>query len=217
MCFSAAASFAAAGVTGLLGAGTLARKRLRSETALAGIPLLFAMQQALEGVIWLVLPTASGGAGAAALGFMYLFVAQCVWPVWAPLAVLLIEPDPRRRRLIMACLVLGVALSAYLMWGLVSQAPQPHLMEGHITYGSGPGDPVLEGLVYLGVTCLPFLFSSRPVLWVMGTIIFVGAATAHIFYLHAFQSVWCFFAALGSIVLLGHFEWARRSAISASS
>ncbi|WP_091740701.1 hypothetical protein [Phenylobacterium immobile] len=24
------------------------------------------------------------------------------------------------------------------------------------------------------------------------------------------QSVWCFFAAAGSIVLLGHFAWARR-------
>ena len=53
MCFSATASFSAGVV--LLGLGTLTLKsaRGRRELPLAAIPLLFAIQQLTEGVIWL--------------------------------------------------------------------------------------------------------------------------------------------------------------------
>src|SRR5262249_3687551 len=53
MCFSAAASFSAAGLLGLAGIGTLAQVRKRIELPLAVTPLLFAAQQAIEGVLWL--------------------------------------------------------------------------------------------------------------------------------------------------------------------
>ena len=53
MCFSATASFSAGAV--LLGLGTLTVKSAhrRRELPLAAIPLLFAIQQLTEGVIWL--------------------------------------------------------------------------------------------------------------------------------------------------------------------
>ncbi len=38
----------------------------------------------------------------------------------------------------------------------------------------------------------------------------IGSLVAYIFYWEAFQSVWCYFAAAGSLVILGHFEWSRR-------
>ena len=37
-----------------------------------------------------------------------------------------------------------------------------------------------------------------------------GSLVAYLFYWQAFQSVWCFFAAGGSVVILGHFEHSRR-------
>lgn len=56
---------------------------------------------------------------------------------------------------------------------------------------------------------LPLLLSSRRAVFVLGLIVLVGSATADLFYWHAFQSVRCFFAAAGSVVLLGHFTGAR--------
>lgn len=53
MCFSATASFSAGVI--LLGAGVLAVRAARSprELPLAAIPLLFSIQQLIEGVVWL--------------------------------------------------------------------------------------------------------------------------------------------------------------------
>jgi uncharacterized membrane protein YjjB (DUF3815 family) len=65
-------------------------------------------------------------------------------------------------------------------------------------------------LAYLASVSLPLLMSSRRTLVMLGAIVLVGALVAYGFYLEAFQSVWCFFAAAASVVILAHFEWLRR-------
>jgi uncharacterized membrane protein len=55
--------------------------------------------------------------------------------------------------------------------------------------------------------------SSRRAIIVLGAIILVGSVVAYAFYWEAFMSVWCFFAAAASVVILGHFEWARRRSL----
>ena len=49
MCFSAAASFIASGTTGALGVATLWHTRAAREVPLASTPLLFGVQQFIEG------------------------------------------------------------------------------------------------------------------------------------------------------------------------
>jgi hypothetical protein len=61
MCFSAAASFVTAGVTGAIGAVALTRVNEPRELPLAATPILFALQQSIEGLLWLNLPIAPGG------------------------------------------------------------------------------------------------------------------------------------------------------------
>ncbi|THD66260.1 DUF6629 family protein, partial [Phenylobacterium sp.] len=56
MCFSATASFTAAAVTGSLGLVAMARTRQLHDLPLAATPVLFAVQQVTEGLIWLRLP-----------------------------------------------------------------------------------------------------------------------------------------------------------------
>ncbi len=63
---------------------------------------------------------------------------------------------------------------------------------------------------YLVATGVSGLLSSRRTLVVLGAIILVGSAVAYAFYWEAFVSVWCFFAAAASAVILCHFEWSRR-------
>ena len=53
MCFSAAASLAAGGTLSVVGGLTLAKVKNKSELPFASIPLLFGIQQAIEGAVWL--------------------------------------------------------------------------------------------------------------------------------------------------------------------
>ena len=58
MCFSATASFTAAAIVGSIGAVTLwkaARLRDRALLPIAAFPVLFALQQTVEGLLWLEL------------------------------------------------------------------------------------------------------------------------------------------------------------------
>ena len=97
MCFSATASFSVAAL--LLGVGTLTLKSARRprELPFAAIPLLFAIQQLSEGVIWLTFRYDAPPLGAVVTR-LYSFFSHVLWPIYVPVAVWLIEPAGRRRR-----------------------------------------------------------------------------------------------------------------------
>ena len=107
MCFSATASFLTAAVTGAAGIAALQRTTDARERPLAAIPLLFSVQQAVEGALWLMLPVAPQSQTCAVLTHTFLIFALIVWPVFAPLAALAIEREPWRRKAIMACTLVG--------------------------------------------------------------------------------------------------------------
>jgi hypothetical protein len=210
MCFSATASFVTAGVTGMVGAVATARVGARRELPFAATPLFFALQQTVEGLLWLELPVAPGGSGSAALALAFLFFAEVFWPVFMPVAVLAIEPDRARRRLMLVCLAAGAAVAAYLLWRMLAHPTSAAIVNGHIAYGTEPRYSYLVGVAYLVATSLPLLLSSHRTIVTVGAIVLVGSATAYAFYWEAFVSVWCFFAAAASVAILGHFEWSRR-------
>ena len=210
MCFSATASFVTAGMTSVVGIVSLNRVKDRRELPLAATPLLFAFQQCVEGLLWLDLPLAPGGAAAHGLTFLFLFFAEVLWPVYASIAVLLIEPDQRRRRLMLVCFAIGVGVSAQMLWSIATRPYGAVILEDHIVYLTGYTPSFAFGLAYLAATGLPLMLSSHRTVLVLGAIILVGSAVAFVFYWEGFTSVWCFFAAAASLVILGHFEWSRR-------
>ena len=53
MCFSATASFIAGTTLSVVGVAALKRTEAKTELPFAAIPLLFGIQQLIEGVIWL--------------------------------------------------------------------------------------------------------------------------------------------------------------------
>jgi hypothetical protein len=210
MCFSATASFVTAGVTGMVGAVAAGRVRERRELPFAATPLFFALQQAVEGLLWLTLPVAPGGSGSTGFALAFLFFAEAFWPIYVPAAVLLMEPDRARRRLMLACLAAGAAVAAYLLWRMLAEPPGAAIVSGHIVYATEPRYSYLVGTAYVAATGLPLLLSSHRTVVVVGAIVLVGSAAAYVFYWEAFVSVWCFFAAAASVAILGHFEWSRR-------
>ena len=88
MCFSATASFSAGAV--LLGVGTLTLKSARRppELPFAAIPLLFAIQQLTEGVIWLTFSYQAPLLNTV-MTHVYSFFSHVLWPrtcctSWSP-------------------------------------------------------------------------------------------------------------------------------------
>lgn len=203
MCFSATASFASAALMGAVGLYTISRVSDRHEWPLASMPLFFAAQQSIEGGLWLALP--SGGSEATFLSNAFLVFALVFWPVYAPFATCSIEPDSLRRRMIAACLVVGAGVAVYFLWALATTDHRALLADGHIRYDIGD-TPVSVGGAYLVATTMGLLLASRRAVAALGLVVLAGAIVSYIVYADTFISVWCFFAAVASVLIASHFR-----------
>lgn len=204
MCFSATASITV-GAT-LIGVGGLTIRSARSsrELPLAGVPLLFGLQQLSEGAIWMSL----GDPGSSIQHWsvrLYLLFALMVWPTLIPFATWLIEPDVLRRRAIAGLGMLGFAVSAFLAIAIVGKDVTATAELRRIVYDlpAFPGD--FNALPYIAAVCVPLLLSSLRSLNVLGIFAIATSYVAHLLYVEAFLSVWCFMAASISLVLTAHF------------
>lgn len=213
MCFSATASFVSAGITAAVGLYTLSRTSDTSELPLASMPLFFAAQQFVEGSLWLTLPVAPESAASSWLSHSYLVFALVFWPLFGPFAALAIEPDALRRRMIGACLAVGAAVAVYFAWAMLTMPHRAMIAAEHIRYDVGD-TPVYVGGAYVVATSLALLVSSHRAVALLGLIVLAGSIVSYAVYLETLVSVWCFFAAVASVVIAGHFSWAasRRSA-----
>lgn len=210
MCFSATASFIAAGVTGAVGIAAVSQTSRWREAPLAAIPLFFAAQQGVEGILWLTLPVAPEGPASSALTYLFLLFAKVFWPFYVPLAVLLVEPESLRRRLLIATCAAGAGVALFFLGSILSNPYSAHIFGGHVVYSSEPQLPNTVRLAYLVTTGIAPMLSSHRAVQLLGLIVTAGALVTYFFYWDAFVSVWCFFAAAGSVVILTHFMRARR-------
>jgi hypothetical protein len=211
MCFSAPASFMAAAIAGTAGAVCLARVRESRDLALAAIPLFFALQQTIEGFLWLNLEHEGFSERSAALTTAFLMLALVFWPVYVPLATLLAEPDRRRCRFLWGCLAAGLCVATYFFFSLGAFPRTASIDGGHIAYSSDPDLPLIIRLFYPAATSLSLMLSSHSMIAVSGVVIFLGSVVSYWMYWNAFTSVWCFFAAIASGLIILHFERARRA------
>ena len=106
MCFSATASFSAGAVLLVIGSLTLRSASRPRELAFAAIPLLFAIQQLIEGVIWLTFRVDAPLLNSV-MTHLYSFFSHVLWPVYVPVAVVLMEPAGWRRRALTAFVAKG--------------------------------------------------------------------------------------------------------------
>jgi hypothetical protein len=204
MCFSATASFAAAAVIGSVGLVTLRSAAAKPDhriLALAAFPLLFAFQQAVEGLLWLDLASPEPGALRGVLVHAFQGYAEVFWPAFAPLAALLIERERWRRLLISGCLVIGVALSIYLLVAMIGHPYQASVGEGHIAYRNDFPYPTGIEVPYVVATTFSLLLSSHRRVQGLALVILFGFAVAYVSFHHAYISVWCFFAAIASVLV----------------
>ena len=96
---------------------------------------------------------------------------------------------------------------------MLSLADDPRtavISDGHIVYSADPALPPALLVLYPLATCGSLLLSSNRAVSLLGFIVFVGSIVAYTVYWNAFTSVWCFFAAAASALILYAFETARR-------
>ena len=204
MCFSATASFAAAGVTSVAGGAALHGVQRRSQLPLAAIPLIFAIHQFAEGVLWLGLTQPQHAAWQRPAMFAFLFFAEVVWPVWVPLAILASEAHPARQKLLRALLALGIALAVTRLYGLYAYPVSATIAGQHIQYRLDAPFTLrrIADVCYAIVTVVPlFVASTKQVRWI-GVLIVVSLVFSKLLFYQTFISAWCFFAALISALVV---------------
>jgi hypothetical protein len=207
MCFSASASFISA--TCIAGLGIVTHKRVRQphERPLAWIPILFAVQQFVEGFIWLSITHQSSVISRPWLSGIFLFFAWVVWPLWVPWASLKVEPNVKKRGLFKGLFLLGVLLAVVSLIQLFFAHPEVIDAQNHLVYRltTMPNWPMfkitLQG-IYVLVTLLPLLLSSLRGLVGLGITNFFALLISFLIFKNALPSVWCFFAALLSLQIL---------------
>lgn len=208
MCFSATASFGVAAVLAGAGVVAAAQKKPDGLGLLAATPLLFAAQQVAEGMVWRTIGNPEQATIQAVSAAVFLGFALVLYPVWSPLALLLPERDPRRRKLLGGLLVFGACVSLYAGALLFRNPPVARVSSHSITYSYGKiGGPLLLALYlpgYVLPTVVPFFVSTIHKAKLMGGILVFGLLATFLIKRQALTSVWCFFAAVMSgVIVLG--------------
>jgi hypothetical protein len=205
MCFSAAASFTAGATLSAVGGLTVRKSRGKTELPLALIPLLFGIQQLTEGVLWLNIHNDQSTLKLVAT-YVYSMFSHVLWPIFVPFAILLVESKRWRKTAIGVFQILGVAVGLYLFY-FILRFPVTAYVHGHsIVYASRHFYIVEVLVVYLLATCATGLFSSHRCVNVFGVLAFVLAVVAYEVSVDTFVSVWCFYAAVLSLIVYIHFS-----------
>jgi hypothetical protein len=170
------------------------------------IPVLFGIQQLIEGGIWLELlgnsPVASCLSGTVLVNAYSLF-SQVVWPLFIPLAVVVMEPVVSRRRAITAVGLSGLVAGMFLLAAMVSSPVTAKITGQHIAYDFSHSHVLAATILYLLGTCVCPLLSSFRSVRLFGVVALVSAVLTYALFETWFISVWCYFAGwLSSVVLL---------------
>ncbi|GAB4132923.1 MAG: hypothetical protein Fur0041_04680 [Bacteroidia bacterium] len=203
MCFSASASFGASALLAATGVTALKRNTVRKNDLIAAIPFVFAVQQCLEGFVWLALESNSPQDRSLVPVILFLIFAQVVWPTYVPLSFYRSEQNKGRKKILLVILLLGICVSCYLARILFICDSSAKQLNHHILYQQNITGwlPAFSGLFYFIPTVLPSLFSSIRKSWLLGLMIAAAYLTTKLFFPDFVISIWCYFAALISIIV----------------
>lgn len=220
MCFSATASFGVSALLGVVGVISVAKSKTKPQRLFATIPLIFAVQQFTEGMLWLSLKNTDMASWQSSLTYIYLVFAMAVWPFWIPFTIWLLEKDSKRKKLIRGFVWAGafVALAVcFILFSYPVKAVTPFCfncpgnsgesLRNHLHYEFSIPQ-VLKNMIiafsvlYIAATIItPLISSIKKMKW-LGIVFLASYLFAITFYNGFVISVWCFFAAVLSFVVL---------------
>lgn len=206
MCFSASASFSAGIVLAAVGSVTVKKVQLPSQLAFACIPFLFSFQQFTEGILWLSLSNKNFAFLESTSTYVFLIIAQIIWPTWVPLSIMFLEKDVKRKKVFYFISAIGITLSLYLIYCYIIYDVKAEISNHHIQYNLD--FPHTKHILWLGAifyfipTVVSTLVSSVKRMQILGIAILVSCLATRLFTEKYFISIWCFFAAIISVLIL---------------
>lgn len=203
MCFSASASFGAGVVLTVIGVASIRKTQRSSQLLFASIPLIFGMQQLAEGILWLTIPNSDFANTQKIFTYIFLFFAQVIWPLWVPIAFLLLEKNTTRKNIQKVLVGAGIIASISLAYCLMTFHVEAKIVGHHISYLQDyPSSLRNYGiLLYALATIVPPFFSHIKRMWLFGIAIVISYVVSLLFYEHYVLSVWCFLASIISLLI----------------
>lgn len=206
MCFSTSASFGAATILGVAGITTITKAQPHAKY-FAAIPLLFSVQQFAEGFVWLTFTHTNYAAVQQIPIHILIVFAYVIWPVWIPLSIMLVEKNAKRKKALQVLLLTGIFISLYIAYCLCVYPVRAIVTAHHIKYTFGFPHTLLaltwlSDAFYFIASLLPPFISSAKRIWMFGVVITLSYIVSRIYFKDAVISVWCFFAAALSIIIL---------------
>jgi hypothetical protein len=167
------------------------------------MPLLFGIQQILDGIVWLSFGTPPLHT---LTTYAYALFAFVFWPIFTPLAILALETHQWRKGILKALSFVGLGVGVFFLYFILFGTVTAQIVNHCVAYATP--HPYGFGILafYLVATCGSFFVSSRRILNIFGIILLISFAIAGWFYFEAFTSVWCFFAAILSGIIYWHFQ-----------
>ena len=205
MCFSATASFIAGSALSAVGVVTIKKAKGKAEIPFAAIPLLFGIQQLTEGFVWLSVRFDIVWLNTSAT-FIYALFAFVLWPVYVPFAVRSLETVLWRKKLLLLFQLLGIAVSAYLLYFHIKIPVTAQVINKSIAYAAPHFYTFWVLIFYFTAAVISTFFSSQKFINILGVLIGISAIASYLFYAVSFASVWCFFAAILSVLVLWYFK-----------
>lgn len=204
MCFSAPASFVAGVGLLLVGGTAVVKSKTIPQYVLSCIPILFGLQQGIEGMVWLGLSNTIYAPWLPYATYLFLAFAQLVWPILVPLSILLFEKNLLRRKILFLFLGIGITTALYLGYSLLNYEASAIIQEHHIRYTLDfPfSSKLLRGIPYMLATAVSPFFSSHRSLRLLGWLLVISYIFTAIVYLQYLTSVWCYFGAILSSAIL---------------
>lgn len=203
MCFSAGASFTAGVLLTFVGVETMKKVHKPSQIPFVGITLFFAFQQFAEGIVWTTMAHPGYEGLQKAATYVFLMLAQVIWPMIIPLSVLLLEQNTIRKRIIIGLQSAGAVVGLYNLYGLLFFHQQAQISGRHMLYQTDFKDSlgVAAIVLYMLAVIAPLFISSVKRMYILGIIMTVSLIISAVFYTKCLTSVWCFFAAVMSFMI----------------
>jgi hypothetical protein len=205
MCFSAAGSFGVSAVLAGVGIASVVRNSSGVHRMFAAIPLIFAAQQAAEGIVWLTIAGPPDALLRRVAVYAFLALALVIWPIWVPFALRLMERNAARRRALTVACWFGCSVSVCAALLLTRWQPVAYVAGHSIRYdypgSSDTARDLLLPLAYFTATIAPLFVSTAKLARTLGITLIISLVATILVQRDALTSVWCFFAAILSGVV----------------
>lgn len=209
MCFSPQASFGAAAVLSVLGVMGLKKTGGSRFGLIAAVPCFFAIQQMLEGFVWLAIERGDYSSISYTIPvYAYLFFASVWWPLYLSIVLWYLEENQQRKQWLLGTILAGVIVALVASINFYAGPVTVEVVDHHLSYQQPNQFPFSTALYYAGLvfyllaTSGALFLSTIPYASTMGWLVLLAFAAAQIWYYLAFGSVWCFFAAICSALIV---------------